>query len=67
MKTAQSRRDRAARYALLRNPPTVKPQHKSEAIAIMAELALIHNNSALDGVTKHKLFVRGANQLSKLA
>lgn len=66
MKTAEARRDRYARHALLRNPPTVKPKHKAEAIAVMAELALIHKNPRLDGKTKHRLFERGANQLSKL-
>jgi len=50
----------AARVALLRN---FRPRNFGDKI-IMAELALIHNSSHLSGETKHRLFERGANQLS---
>ncbi len=63
MKTAEARRQRAARVALLRNPPQVKD--RALGAAVLAELALIHNNPRLTGATKHALFVRGAAQLSK--
>ena len=58
---------RAARAALLRNPPrfrTAKSHFK--AAIILAELALIHKSSRLNGATKHTLFERGAKQLGEL-
>lgn len=64
MKTPGLRMRRSRRLALLRNPPRVKD--KALGAAIMAELKLIHDNSRLDGDTKHYLFMRGAKQLSEL-
>ena len=66
MKTPGARLQRARRLALLRNPPSVKPENRPLRAAIMAELALIHNNPRLAGDKKHALFERGAKQLSEL-
>jgi hypothetical protein len=66
MKDLLRRQQQAARKALLRNPPRVLGKNRSEAIAVLSELALIHNSSRLDGATKHELFERGAAQLAKL-
>jgi hypothetical protein len=63
VKNPEARRQRARRLALLRNPPRVK--NRTLGIAIMSELALIHNNPRLTGETKHMLFERGAKQLSE--
>jgi hypothetical protein len=63
VKNPEARRQRARRLALLRNPPRVKD--RALGAAIMAELSLIHNNPRLTGETKHKLFERGAKQLSE--
>ena len=58
---------KAARVALLRNPPKFKNADSHwAAAAILGELNLIHLSPYLDGDTKHKLFERGAKQLSEL-
>jgi len=54
---------KAARVALLRNPPKVQPRNVYQARALLAERALIHKSSRLNGNMKHELFMRGANQL----
>lgn len=58
---------RLARVALLRNPPRfrIAASHYKAAI-ILAELALIHKSSRLDGATKQSLFERGCKQLNEL-
>jgi hypothetical protein len=58
---------RVMRAALLRNPPRFRTaaSHFKAAI-ILAELALIHNSSRLNGAMKHELFSRGAKQLGEL-
>jgi hypothetical protein len=66
MKTPEARMQRARRLVLLRNPPSVKADNRPLRAAIMAELALIHNNPRLAGNKKHELFLRGAKQLSEL-
>jgi hypothetical protein len=48
----------------LRNPPRKVNRHA--AGAILAELALIHDNPRLTGDKKHELFIRGAKQLAEL-
>lgn len=55
---------RRKRAALLRYPPY--KQDRFGAAVILAELALIHNNSRLTGSQKHELFTRGAKQLVEL-
>lgn len=52
---------RRARANLLREKP-----HNIKCATVMAELALIHDASRLNGATKHVLFVRGAHQLKVL-
>lgn len=55
------RQRRRARANLLREKP-----RNIKAAAVMAELALIHDNPRLNGIAKHALFARGAHQLEAL-
>lgn len=68
MKTEQAREQRRHRAALLRNPPRPPTEHakRAEYIAILTELALIHDSPRISGAQKHKLFERGVAQLVKL-
>jgi hypothetical protein len=58
------RQRRTYRANLLRNPPHA--MNRFAAGAILAELALIHDNPHLSGDKKHQLFVRGVKQLTEL-
>jgi hypothetical protein len=67
MKTSEDRQRRRRRAALLRNPPRFSNAKSMIAASIiMAELALIHKSTNHTGAVKHKLFMRGAKQLSEL-
>jgi hypothetical protein len=67
MKSGDERQRRNARHNLLRNPPRFRTAASHyKAAVIMAELALIHKSSRLDGATKHSLFERGCKQLNEL-
>lgn len=57
------RRRRTMRRNLLRNPPRIK--NGERGAILMAELALIVQASYLTGDEKHRLFERGATQLTQ--